>query len=334
TALAVVRGGGFTPVRMDVPADTTLDLVWPPAPETPRIRFLRDISAPSDLGVSTSIFRRVTGILFGGSREDRIQQPYGIAVDSLQRIYVADQSSATIRVFNPLTGEHKTYGGTNRSDFEMPVGVAVDRAGRIFVSDSRAAVVIGMEPDGDEFLRISAELLRPAGIALHPADGLLYVVDVQRHEVLAFDMSGNLDHAFGGRGTDPGKFNFPTNIAINRDGTIYITDALNFRIQAFDAAGTPLSRFGQVGDSYGQFARPKGVGVDSEGHIYVVEGLYDAVNVFDSDGQLLLTFGRPGSDFGEFWLATGLFVDSFDRVYVADSYNGRIQVFQYLAEDG
>lgn len=327
----VVYGcASHTSIRMDLAADPTMELVWPSPPDAARIRYLRSVSSPRDLGVSRSLFGRMSDFVIGGDDDLRVHQPYGIAVDSAQRIYVADQAAPGVHVFDPVQGRHRLFRGSDRRQFELPIGVAVDDEGNIFVSDAEAGTVIGMNGDGKEFLAITDGLERPAGLALDNSRDLLYVVDVQRHEIPVFDRKGNLIRTLGGRGTDPGRMNFPTNVAVGRDGTVYVTDTMNFRVQIFSPEGELISTFGEVGRRPGEFARPKGIGVDSDGHIYVVEGLFDAVNVFDRDGRLLLTFGQEGRSAGEFWLATGLFVDAQDRIYVADSFNGRFQVFQYL----
>jgi hypothetical protein len=44
--------------------------------------------------------------------------------------------------------------------------------------------------------------------------------------------------------------------------------------------------------------------------------------------------GQGGDGPGEFSLPAGLTIDEQDRIWVADSFNRRVQVFQYLAEDG
>lgn len=321
-----------TPVRMDLPADSTLSLVWPLPPEAPRVQFLRSVSDAGDIDAGPGFLGRVARIFVGQGDDDRVRQPYGIAVDAGQRVYVADQASTAVHVFDPLANDYRIHRGTSERDFLTPVGVAVDARGRIFVADSELGVVVAMDPDGNELMVLDDGLSRPSGLAVHPTDGSLWVADAALHTVRVFDGAGRSLRQLGTRGTEEGNFNFPTNVAVAPDGTVYVTDSMNFRVQAFTSEGDFVRAFGQVGDHHGQMARPKGVGVDSDGHVYVVEGLYDAVNIFDGEGRLLLTFGGPGQGPGQFWLATGLHVDGNDRIYVSDSFNGRIQVFQYLAE--
>jgi DNA-binding beta-propeller fold protein YncE len=307
------------------------ELVWPLPPEDPKIQYVGSIATPEDLGITKSFFGRVLEFLFGKS-EQRVQQPYGVAVDNEDKIFVADSAQRVIHVFDVPARKYSSIRGAGNREFEFPVGVAVDGHGRLYVSDAEGRRIFVLDRAGRSLITISDGLQRPAGLAFNATNQSLYVVDVVRHEILVYDASGKLRFSFGGRGGENGRLNFPTNIAVDRKGVVYVTDALNFRVQIFAADGTFLSSFGRTGDALGDLPRPKGIGVDSEGHIYLVEGLYDVVNVFDHRGRLLLTFGGAGAARGEFWLATGLFVDSQDRIYVADSFNSRVQLFQYLPD--
>lgn len=314
-------------------SEAGVDLVWPAAPETSRIRYLFTITTPQELGIKKSFFRKL-GEFFRGSKgeEDGLRQPYGIAVDPEGRIYVADAALRVVHVFDIPKGKYRSIRGTKDAEFQVPIGVALDTEGRLYVSDAGRHVVIGFNAGGKAFLEISDGLERPTGLVFNPQDSLLYVADTWLHTVFAYDLQGRRRFTIGGRGAEEGRFNFPTNIAVDARGDLYVTDAMNFRVQVIRPGGTVVRKIGRHGDAIGDFAGPKGIGVDSDGHLYVVEGLYDVVNVFDADGRFLLTFGGPGTGRGEFWLATGLFVDREDRIYVADSFNGRVEVFQYLRE--
>ena len=321
-------------VRLDAPRPLGDELVWPAAPDPPRIRHLRSFGSAQDLGFRRSIFGRVVDFIRGRDRTQHLQHPYGIAVAPGERIYVVDSSAGGIHQYDLQRGRYAFHSGEG---FENPIGIAVDAGGRLFVTDSEGGVVVVMDEGGNELGRIRDGLVRPTGVAVDPRSGELYVVDTQAHEVLVFDETrrpfedgGHLARRFGGRGAGPGQLNYPTLLAIGPSGHVYVSDALNFRIQVFTPDGTPLRTFGQLGDAVGEFARPKGLAVDSAGRVFVVEGLYDVVNVFDEEGRLLMTFGSAGRADGAFWLATGLALDERGRVFVSDSYNGRVQAFQLL----
>lgn len=306
-------------------------LAWPAPPNRARIKYLASIATPSDIGARPSLLRRMLNA-FTGAVPPRIQQPYGIAVDSLGRIFVADVAAHGVHRFHPERGRYDFITASERPGFRSPIGVAVDEHGDLYVSDSELGVVVVIRPDGRERRRIRAGLQRPTGLAYDARRGLLWVVDTQGHRIVAFDRDGQQRAAFGRRGSGEGEFNFPTNIVVAKDGTLYVTDALNVRVQVFTPDGAFLRQFGRHGDAVGDLARPKGIALDSDGHVYVVEGLYDVVNLFDPEGRPLLSFGSAGRGRGEFWLATGIAIDRQDRVYVGDSHNGRVQVLQYVAE--
>ncbi len=304
-------------------------LVWPTAPERPRIRFRSSVATPTDIGVRPSIWRRVI-VLFTGAPEPRVRQPYGVAIDGDGRLFVADQAARGVHVFDAKRRTYAFRDRARRTRFDAPVGVALSPDGGSFITDGASGALYHLDGTGREIWRAERVGQRPTGIALDAARGLLYVIDTPAHEVLVYDTLGALRRRLGGRGTAPGQFNYPTNIAVARNGTVYITDSMNFRVQSFGPDGTHLLSFGKHGDGPGELERPKGIAVDSEGHVYVVDGLRDVVNIYSPTGRLLLTFGSAGHGRGQFWLATGIAIDRHDRIYVADSFNGRVQVFQYL----
>ena len=51
-----------------------------------------------------------------------------------------------------------------------------------------------------------------------------------------------------------------------------------------------------------------------------------------AEGQPLLAVGMLGSDPGQFALVAGLSIDSEDRIYTTEMFQGRVQVFQYIAQ--
>jgi DNA-binding beta-propeller fold protein YncE len=171
---------------------------------------------------------------------------------------------------------------------------------------------------------------RPTGIAVDSAANRLYVTDTARHQILLLDLQGKVLGTFGTRGTQPGQFNFPTELLLH-GGELLVVDAMNFRIQTFSRDGAFLRAFGTLGNRTGALLRPKGLALDSEGNIYVADALLETVQVFDREGNLLYFFGHSGGAEGEFQLPAGLFIDPRDRIYVADSLNRRVQVFQFRA---
>ena len=158
------------------------------------------------------------------------------------------------------------------------------------------------------------------------------MVDSRAHDVKVFDADGRRVATFGGRGEEPGRFNFPTHAWYVR-GELYVADTMNGRVQVLDARDGAWKRtIGTRGLYVGQLVRPKGVSVDGEGNVYVIESYYDHLLVYDRAGQFMLGIGGLGADVGQFYLPSGVWTDERNRVFVADMFNGRVVVFQYLDE--
>ncbi len=323
---------GCTDAESPAAVQEPVNLVWPDAPLTPRIKFVRAVSTPQDFGVETGWFDKVVDFLKGADPR-RTTQPYGLHRDQEGRLYVVDAFHKSVQVFNTLKSDHYWFPSDPPEKFLNPVGVVSDGKGRVYVSDSKSNVVHVFADHGARYVTaFGMDVLgRPTGMAINRATGDLFVVDTLNGQIVVFDTKTLQSKAFiGKQGDDTEGFHSPTSVAFAPDGRIYVSDSLNFRVQVLDAGFKFLNRFGSAGDAPGYFSRPKGVAVDSDGNVYVVDALFDNVQIFDAEGRLLLAFGKPGSKPGEFWLPTEIFIDSDDRIYVSDSHNQRIQVFQYL----
>jgi DNA-binding beta-propeller fold protein YncE len=326
--LLLGTGGCATPFAESVLVEPpTTPLVWPEPPEVARIRYVRAISGPRDLGIIKSFLARLLDTLSGGS-EERFVHPTGIAErDGV--IYVADPGAHALWILDSVRKRSVKVSEIADASLASPVAVAVRPDGAVFVADTLLKRVFLLDRGG-ELIRVAAQegLERPAGLAYDPVTQRLFVADSARDRICVFGPMGDLIQAWGHGGTRHGEFNHPTHIALAASGTLWVVDALNFRAQAFDREGTFLLSFGRQGDGSGDFAAPKGIAADPEGHVYVVDALFDTVQIFDPDGLLLLAFGERGIKPGQLWLPGGIFINARREVLVADTYNGRIQVFR------
>jgi DNA-binding beta-propeller fold protein YncE len=313
---------GQTPSR-SAQAASPAPLVWPPPPAQARIQFLRSLD-PAAIRGKPSFLSRAWRAFVGGGNEPRMLQPYGIAVSSERKVYVADTFGRAIHVYDLAKPGYSSV----RVDGQSLIGVAYSD-GLLFVTDSATGRLLCLDTKGKTRWTLGRKdgFQRPTGLVV--AGDRLQVVDSLRHRVVSVSMAGAVIDAFGEPGNGPGQLNYPTNIARSTDGRLFVTDTMNFRVQVFSEDGRYLRAFGRLGDGSGDFDKPKGIAVDSAGHIYVVEGMNDVVQMFDGSGAFLLAFGGSGSGDGQFWLPSGITIVN-DLVYVADSANRRVQVFRYL----
>lgn len=308
------------------------EFVWPLPPERPRVAYVMEIKSRDDLFTPSGGWKAFAEFI-AGPPESRMIRPYALALHPAGGLLVTDPGRQIVHFYCWERRKYLTIGPKREGGLLSPVGVAALPDGRILVSDSRLNSIECFDRDGRWMGAFVAtgQLGRPAGIAVDPQRGIVYVVDVTGHRIVMFDLEGRRVGVLGRRGENPGEFNFPTHLALSPEGNVIVADTMNFRIQILTPDGTPVRSIGRIGLAPGQFSRLKGLAVDGAGRVIAVEGLFDALEIFDSEGALLLHMGEPGSEPGQFWLPAGLAMDRKEGLlFVADSYNSRVQVFRFL----
>jgi tripartite motif-containing protein 71 len=126
--------------------------------------------------------------------------------------------------------------------------------------------------------------------------------------------------AWGKRGKQPGEFDSPIGIAIDRHDSIYVTEFKTNRVQKFDTEGRLLAAIPVD-------KMPGGIAVDRGGRTYVAHLMLHKISVVDDSGKLLFEFGKEGTGDGEFKQPGGIAIARDGSVYVADQVNRRVQRF-------
>jgi DNA-binding beta-propeller fold protein YncE len=308
--------------------------LWPAPPEQARIRYIGELNSLEGDKKKTSI----RDVLMGEetNRVASLSKPYAVYSDSKGRVFVADTGIMGVVVFDlNQNKEAAIWGSGGAGAITKPGGVTSDEQGNVYVSDTMSNRVVVFNAEGKYINAYGDKEIfgTPAGLAYNEQTQRLYVVDTKKHKIFVFDKDGNVDFTIGENGTNPGYFNFPTNIAIDANGRLYVADSMNFRIQVLEMDGTYVSHFGENGDRLGDFYRLKGVGVDTNGNIYAVDASFQNFQVFNQQGNLLLYVGDGGSGApGKFALPAGIHVDKNNQIFIADQYNQRIQMFEFLGD--
>lgn len=145
-----------------------------------------------------------------GSADDRVDQPYGIALDASGTLYVADSGNDRVQM------------------------ISFDGAG----DPTTAVSVAGSNGSGDAANQLNA----PYGVGVR-ADGTIYVADSDNDRIqeITFDGNGEPELATtvaggNGRGSGDAQLNTPYDIGFDTDGNLYTPDRGNHRIQKLTLA--------------------------------------------------------------------------------------------------
>ena len=331
-----------------IPVIDYSNIVWPNPPAVARIRYQAFYAAQKLSQVETTPTKKAkwmdrlagttpanenTKVLF------QLGEPYGMAVDSKNNLYVADQKVGAVFIFNTETREAQLIKNKVEAHFVRIIGLAMDDGDRLFVSDPGLRHVLVFDANHKATDVITDGMAEPGSMTIDRENRLLYVSDIQLDQVLVYDADSlKLLRKIGTTGhnhelTAPGDLAKPSGLAVDADGNLYVCDTLNDRVEVFDADGKFISAYGKNGDGPGYFARPKGVAIDSDGHIWVADGMQDRVQVFNQQWQLLIVFGGHGMLPGQFQGIVSIASDTKNnQIFTSEIYPGRVQQFRYVTD--
>jgi sugar lactone lactonase YvrE len=260
-----------------------------------------------------------------------------IAIDKANEwLYVVDTTQGMTSKF-ALDGTYLTrWGGWGNTPGKFVAGgrgVTVDHDGNVWVGDMGGFRAQKFDSDGNFLLQVpeaptsppEGGFNQPRGVALGP-DGDIFVTDTHNWRIERFNGDGSFDSAFGTRGSDDYKFNYPRGISIDQtDGAIVVADTDNHRIKRYADDGTFLWELGGYGKADGQFKTPHSVDVGSDGTIYVADSLNQRIVMLDRSGSVLGSFGAKGTGDGQHQFVRGVDYDESDgTIWLTDSVRGRV----------
>jgi hypothetical protein len=151
------------------------------------------------------------------------------------------------------------------------------------------------------------------------SNGLVYVTDLGKNELVCYDTIGNKLKDVGGFGWQSGLFDHPVDVFAN-PLSVYVADKNNHRIQQFDRFLNYVGSFSnrQEEDVEYSFGFPLSLAISNQGDMFILDGENSRVIKFDMFGNFLASFA--GIDAGKFRLKkpSSLAIDSKGLVFVAD----------------
>ena len=265
----------------------------------------------------------VAGSDDGSGAIARFSNPYMLATDAADNLYVTDSANNTVRKVTPegvvstlagLAGNWGTADGLgSTARFNTPAGVAADRAGNLYICDYGNSTIRKITPAGlvstlaglagsagsADGTGNAARFNSPVGVGLDSATNL-YVADYGNQTIRkvsparAVTTWAGLASASGsadGTGTSA-RFNGPNGIAVDSSGNVFVADNVNCTIRKI-TAGRLVSTFaGLAGgaaslDGRGSAARlngPNSVAVNHAGTVYVADETGNTIRKITSGG--------------------------------------------------
>ncbi len=259
--------------------------------------------------VTTVIGTGGAGLTDGTGNTATFKNPYGISVDSIGNLYVADTGNHAIRKITPegiattIAGNGalgSTDGNGIDAKFRIPFGITIDSANNLYVADTGNNTIRKITPAGDVTTfagtagvegntngdKALATFNGPHGLSIDNA-GVLYIADTSNCSVRKIDTNtgqvdtmagGNTFGSMDGTGADA-RFTNLYGVTVDSTGNLYVADTNNNIIRKITPAGVVTTIAGKAGiegstDGKGADARfnnPTGITVDADGNIYVTD---------------------------------------------------------------
>ncbi|SPE30972.1 putative NHL repeat containing protein [Candidatus Sulfopaludibacter sp. SbA3] len=272
--------------------------------------------------ILTGVGGPATGVPLGG--------PIGLAFDSKQNLYIADnqqnvvfkmQPNGTMTVFagSGVRGFSGDGGPATAAALMEPKAVAVDAADNVYIADFHNERIRKVDQKGiittfagggaayntDEIPATAGTVFEPGGMAFDSAGALYFCEDSDIRKItpdgIIHHVAGN-GFGFAGDGgpAATAKFAYPQNIAFDSKGNLYIADQSNNRIRKIDtkgnittvAGGGPSGNPGDGGPATSaSLIFPAGVVVDSAGNLYIAESEGNRVRKVSSTGIITTVAG-------------------------------------------
>ena len=239
----------------------------------------------------------------------------GVDIDSKGNIYVFHRNeSMPIMAFDKNGKFLRAWG---QGMFKTTHFLRADRDGNVWVTDRGDHQVFKFSPEGKLLMTLgkkgvvgeneSTDAFYGVADLVIAKNGDIFIADGEstNTRVVKYSKDGKFVSWWGGKGTEPGKFDEPHSIAIDSDGRLYVGDRRNKRVQVFDQKGKFITQWTHLSTPWGVFVKGD--------RLYVVDGT--------EANCLLIVSTKDGKIFERvdgLKNATAVTVDANDAIYIGE----------------
>jgi len=249
--------------------------------------------------------------------------PIGVATDEKNRVWIADNGTSSIHVFDGPHGSYREIRRVPGLASIQPAGITSDRTGRVYVSDAASGNILVFDETG-EFHRLlipqrAGRLLEsPTAIAVAENVRTIYIADPPRRQIVVLNQEGE---TAGSIPLPPG-FTAPSSLTVV-GGLLHVLGPMQHALQVMTQTGVLKGT-----QQWESVAFPSAFAHDFlRRRMFVANPRYMNVEVYQPDGASVGVFGLSGDGAGQFRRVDSLHVDVQGLVYVVDSRHGKVVVF-------
>jgi DNA-binding beta-propeller fold protein YncE len=268
-----------------------------------------------------------------------LASPFGIAVDRLNRLVVADTGDARIKVFGRDGTPLLTLGGYGEAPglFIRPALVATDADNRIWVADTALSRVSVFDGQG----RLE-RILGPApntpvpfgwitGMTIDRQNRLLVLDALAEKPITCYAPDGRFTESLpvSGLGGETALYiGYSDIVTADGRGNIYASNTNRRDLDMLCRYGADgfLWQTGSHGAGPAQFNWIGKAAVDRDGRVWALDRGNARIHAFDSEGRYLQTLQRESMDQPWFAQAVALDTGPDGRLYVSDTVEGAVFV--------
>ena len=160
-------------------------------------------------------------------------------------------------------------------------------------------------------------------LAVTTGNGAIYVSDSDNARIQVFDNAGNFQLAFGERGTEIGKLQYPYGIATDSDGNIYVSELRVGYVAVFNPEGEFVREFAKAAREAQLIVSPGDIDIVGN-TLYLTEITKNYVLLFDlATEEITKIVGMKG----DLLAPNGIAVDEAGYMYVVDTGRQRVVVY-------